>query len=117
MLRAALRRAVHTPLQVAMGAKKHSTAVILLDKEQPPPDWVRLSPGANEDLDRNQSIWLYDQSLGYSRIHVKRLKQKTYTEDPTTVFKSACETISALKAKKVPNGDIYLPTTFTQGRL
>lgn len=112
----AVRRALHTPLCLAVGGKKHTTAVVLLDKAQTAPDWVRLSKGAMEDLERQQSIWLYDESSEYSRVCVKQLKKKTYAEDPSSVFKSAWMTVNALKAKKIANGDVYLPSTFTQGR-
>lgn len=116
MLLRAVRRALHTPLRLTTGAKKHATAVVLLDKAQTAPDWVRLSKGAMEDLERQQSVWLYDESSGYSRVCVKRLKKKTFAEDPNSVFKSACETVNALKGKKAANGDVYLPSSFTQGK-
>lgn len=112
----ALRRALHTPLRLAMGNKKHTTAVVLLDKAQAVPDWLHVSKGAMEDLERQQSVWLYDESSGYNRVCVKRLKKKTYTEEPNSVFKSAYETVSALKGKKAANSDVYLPSSFTQGR-
>ena len=111
-----LTRCVHTPLRVATGAKKHSAAVVLLDKGQAVPDWLKVSKGAAEDLDKQESVWVYDESSGYGRTLVKKLKKKPYADDPSSVFKCASETVKSLQGKKLTASDVYLPSSFTQGR-
>ena len=88
---------LYADLQVGTGPRKHRSAVFVLDTEKQLPAW--LPTAAN--LDTGTCHWVYP-AKDYDRVLVYR------PNSSFSVFSSAYESITALRANNVLEADVHL---------
>lgn len=93
--RLALR--LYADLQVRTGPKKHCSAVFVWDPEKPLPTWLH----AAANIDTGTCDWVYP-AKEYDRVLVYR------PNNSFSVFSSAYESITALRANNVLEADVHL---------
>lgn len=104
----ALTRKVHKALEPVINNNPGTTAVILTYEK--PPSWSLKNSGL-EDLETTKLVWGYPTRNHYKRALVLKLSKDN------DVFSSACNAITALKARKITHADVLFPNKFKQDDL
>ncbi|OMJ89670.1 hypothetical protein SteCoe_8122 [Stentor coeruleus] len=100
MLRCIVRR-IHKALETSFNLSSE-TAVYITNKSSAE---KIIKETALEDFKNTKAIWVYPK-IGYKRALVLQVTKEN------EVFSSACNTISALKTRKITNADVFFPDKF-----
>jgi len=93
-------------LNVVQKAEVSKTAVVLVEKGAKAPTWTQTTEAALSDFEKLKSSWVYP-SGHYERAYMAQVSK----ED---VLKKACQSVTALKAKKVSRADVVFPSEFKE---